>query len=174
MMLVVAGCGSDGGGLDCTSVSSCGGDITGQWQWQGTCVMTPPCPGTTIDTSKASEVATFSGGKYSVSYSGTEQVSYPLSCFGGDGGAMISCEQIGQGKGNTCVKNATTCDCTIDLAQAFVFPTLDYTTSNGTISVTVGGGPPSTINYCVTGDTLRLGGTLPSNGSPAASEWKRL
>ena len=151
--LVLVGCGDDdGGSVDCSAITPCGGEVVGTWQFVGNCEGEDPfCPDLVVEsTPSASGSFTFeAGGTYTTmsTLNGTSRARIPGSCI--DGATMCSDLDF---EDQTCTGDiATACTCTTTYNNTQDSTSGTYTTS-GT-SITLDG---ETFPYCVSGNTLRL------------------
>jgi hypothetical protein len=161
MAVLGVGCGDDdGGGLDCSAFTACGGDPVGSWNILGVCLgpdpdFIPGCDGETATTNVSTTgTVTVTASNYmtSVTSSGTINLTVPGSCLPT---GVTSCEQL-NGADQTCTGNvASSCACTgtvdsTDMEEG------TYTTSGGMLTLMPTGGTPETLEYCVQGNTFRV------------------
>src|SRR5689334_4930185 len=77
--------------VDCSASTSCGGDPTGEWRFNGECLaMNLYCDQATVDLSDAQETLVFSSDHtYKATIGGTARISIPAMCSR-DGGPTLS------------------------------------------------------------------------------------
>lgn len=162
----LGGCGGDDDGdgdVSCTTFSACGGALEGDWKLEKWCDVElgfDECPGAELlSFPQPSGMVSFkSDGTYSSTFTvgpGTVRMKFPLSCFMG----VTSCDQLNQSGELTCTGNATDgCTCEQMVSAMTETETGTYMTSGNTITLTSSeaGSTPTTVEYCVSGSTLRV------------------
>jgi hypothetical protein len=158
----LAGCGGDddGGNLNCSDFSACGGNPVGEWTIVDACIDGAPqpdidgCP----EASAAFDDVVVSGtveiredGSYatSVNTMATLILTVPMSCLDG-----ATCAQLSEAAGVPCTAEGDACDCTSELDESDQ-ETGTWETSGSTISLTDSDDMVSESTYCVEGDVLK-------------------
>jgi hypothetical protein len=185
---------SDSGGVDagtpslpaCTGFNACGKSIVGTWKLPAKVLCgskgsaTPPPSSCSADNNLAdllqSGTLTFSAsGTWvsSMTFKGTETLTYPTSCLsGGATCADRAANNPDAGMVGSCVENTSgVCVCTYALDNMSIGGQGTYTTSGGTLSVV--GSDPSSMDYCVQGNTLSMYAVNSSTGDSATQVYER-
>jgi hypothetical protein len=170
------------GAVDCSSLTPCGGDVTGEWTIAGACVndhkdagssgpFGAGCPTATLSVGlDATGTLSFKADKtftFALDVKGSENIFVPATCFSG---LMITdCTAFGSAlSGNkdggsklTCTGDTTKgCTCSGgEIAPTMQNKTGTYSTSGNTLTA-VDNSPDAGTNdptpYCVSGNTLKL------------------
>jgi hypothetical protein len=171
----------------CTGFNACGGSIVGTWKLPAKVLCgsigsgTPPPSSCSANNNLAdllqSGALTFSdGGTWvsSMTFKGTETLTYPASCLtGGATCADRAANNPDAGMVGSCVENTSgVCVCTYTLDNMSIGGQGTYTTSGGTLSVV--GSDPSSMDYCVQGNTLSMYAVNSSTGDSATQVYERL
>ena len=170
----------------CAGFNACGGSIVGTWKLPGKVLCgsagsgTHPPSSCTASNNLAdmtqSGTLTFSdSGTWvsAITFNGTETVTYPASCL--DGGATCADRAAttpDAGMVGSCVENTSgLCVCTYTLDNMTLGGQGTYTTAGGRLSVV--GSDPSSMNYCVQGNTLSWYAVNSSTGDEATQVYER-
>jgi hypothetical protein len=164
---------SSGSHASCTAVAPCGGNLVGTWKLQDSCsssTSTVSC-GTnhTAFSENLNGTITFNSDMtYALSSGGDETITLtiPLSCFTNTGTTTdLACTGVRSGPSSlpgpgTCTVSGSNCDCHMDEPLPNVTESGTYGLSGSMITTTPsnGDGTNSTVGYCVSGDTLSIGG----------------
>jgi hypothetical protein len=160
-------CGGDGG--SCGMVSSCGGDIVGDWRITSSCIKSMDtlgadfsCPtGTVTSSATATGTASYrTDMTYTVSFTltGTDSVVIPASCLS----AGTTCDQVNQVffrgllPDLRCSSASGGCNCSLVIPATPLTETGTYATTGGALTTTPSSGTPDTGGYCVKGNQLDL------------------
>lgn len=181
-----SGGGESGGsvGLSCDITPvPCGGDPSGSWQIQKSCLLnlvgTASCSGLTLDGSGLMQTGSIN---YAAdkTYSSTSALTgvlkafYPTACITG-----LTCPSLAQalssasmpGYGMFDCANDTSggggCLCTSVVSTQAVVETGSYSTSGNVLTQTRSGGGSIAVEYCVQGRTLTAASRSPSTGKVA-------
>ena len=169
----------------CTGFNACGGSLVGTWKLPGKVLCGSAGSGTTTPLSCPSSVSwrdrqeggthTFSdSGTYvsSVTFKGTETLTYPASCLGSTTCAgLTALTPVDAGVVGSCLSdNAGGCVCTY-IMDTSTNGQGSYTTSGGRLSVT--GSTPAAMDYCVQGNILSMFAVNSSSGDEATQEYER-
>lgn len=165
-----AGDGGGGGVCDVPS-TACGGDISGDWQLTDLCTKVPigplagitnACPGATLTTDVSpTGTATFNGAPamdYMVAFDimATVSLELPASCLGSDAGVPSTCDAL-EGGDITCTGDMDTgCSCSGTFTMGFTDSGTYTTTAGGDLTLDSMTDGPSSSQYCVDGDSLRI------------------
>jgi hypothetical protein len=165
-MTVLSGCGGSGG--TCCTSAPCGGDIVATWTIKSTCLTTTDspgafgfqiCPGATLPGNiKIAGTVTYNSDlTYVLNTTGSETVTFPVSCLTMQGQTMTCAQLSANSVARTCT-GTSSCTCTTLLPQApSTERTGTYTTTPaGVVTETPTGNTPSQSDYCVKGTTLTL------------------
>jgi hypothetical protein len=166
----------------CGAFTPCGGSLVGTWKSTGFCSdITSATSGSctmTMDTSNFHPSGTFtfsSDGTYSSvgTVSGTLNVNYTQGCFSGM--TTMSCPGLSSAASSTdagvtlnCTSGtAGDCQCTETLPGTTTTEQGTYTTSGASLATTQTSSTstPSTSDYCVQGNTLKLRTTSSNTGA---------
>jgi hypothetical protein len=159
---VLAGCGGDddGGSLDCSEFSACGGDPVGEWSIIDACFDDLPmpeldnCPEATAsveDVVVTGSVNVRDDGSYSsmTESSATIVIHVPMDCLQG-----ASCADLAQAAGVPCSDDGDSCKCqddTEDRSQE----TGSWERDGSTLTLTDSEGNVDEADFCVQGDVLK-------------------
>jgi hypothetical protein len=170
----------------CTGFSACGGSIVGTWKLPGKVLCgsagsgTPPASNcyaaNNLGDLLQSGTLTFStDGTWvsSMTFAGTETLTYSASCLsGGTTCAERGANVTDAGMVGSCVENASgVCVCTYTLDKMSLSGHGTYTTSAGRLSVV--GSDPSSMDYCIQGNTLSMFAVNSSTGDSATQLYER-
>lgn len=158
----LAGCGGDddGGSLDCSEFSACGGNPVGDWSIVDACFDNLPepdienCPEATAsidDVVVTGTVEIRDNGSYATmtNTSATVAVSVPADCLNG-----ATCAQLSQAAGIPCTDNGDGCDCEDELDDSSQ-ETGTWEADGSTITLTDSEGVSDDAEFCVQGDVLK-------------------
>ncbi len=159
---VLAGCGGDddGGSLDCSEFSACGGNPVGEWTIIDACFDQLPmpeidnCPDATSsveDVVVTGSVTVRDDGSYAtqVDSSGTVTITVPMDCLDG-----ATCAQLSQAAGVPCSENGDACDCQDEVSDQGQ-ETGTWEANGSTLTLTDSDGNVDDADYCVQGDVLK-------------------
>jgi hypothetical protein len=168
--------------------SPCGGDVVGTWRSDPKCKPMPPtqvagnpCPGETFALDGVATTATWTFAADQtftilISAEGQATINTPLECLVDENGRPVPCTGAGAGSraagrllytggvagSPMCKDQPTECDCTVPYLPAPFVVSGTYTTSGTTMTLTLPGGLVNVpADFCVSGDTLDLGGQSP-------------
>ena len=170
----------------CTGFNACGGSIVGTWKLPGKVLCgsagagtQPPSSCTAqnnlADLSQGGTLSFSDSGTWvsSMTFNGTETVTYPASCL--SGGATCAdrvASNPDAGMVGSCVENASgVCVCSYTMDNMSLSGQGTYTTSSGRLSVI--GSDPSSMDYCVQGNTLTMFAVNSSTGDQATQVYER-
>ncbi len=148
----------------CPGDTACGGDPTGSWRYAGGCFVDPStdlreqCPGYTVVSGTGTVIGTLSldGARVAqdLTVAGSLVLDFPSSCA--PGGCSVLGLQLAEAAGTpgSCEAMGGGCRCDVTVAQSIDWSGA-YTISGGAITVEDG----TTLDFCVSGDTLRYAQT---------------
>ncbi|XXX77589.1 hypothetical protein WMF30_02275 [Sorangium sp. So ce134] len=188
-LLALSACGDDDGsnegGAACGEVAACGGDPTGSWTIEGTCLdasmfeeLANGC-GAEIDVSGLDMVGTAefrSDSTYATTSTmeGPLKIVYPPSCLTMEG-ATLTCAQLdaviqqltaeedAPFASASCAAAGSGCACTLVLEETTTAGAGTWSVSGSTITVQADGQEPEELPFCVEGSSL----TMASQGEAA-------
>lgn len=184
--LSLAACGGAGGGGEtCASWTPCGGDVVGRWSIADTCSVDtrdPSCPGATGSLSGFRVEGTYefaAGGTYSatVTTQGSASISVPVTCLSGSG-VTITCADLnmvymsgaadpaGPVASASCLTVRGACTCVVGFRPVPVTVQGTFSTSGNRLTTTQVGREPQVGDYCVAGNQMTLGQTMPVSPMP--------
>jgi hypothetical protein len=149
----------------CTEFVACGGDVTGRWEVTHVCVtdqpqsLIPECAESTTELSglRMSGQASYTanGFEKDISASFDAEITVPLACLGG-----LDCSDFGRQASSSsvtfsCRQRSGACGCRIQARDVSEFERGTYTTAGSVITTRSKDGP-SSDEYCVTGDVMRM------------------
>lgn len=160
--------GGDGGANVCTTSSSCGGDVSGTWTVQTSCLsivgtLSADCRDGRIVDGQGSYTGTVTykaDGTYSghLIQSGASTTTIPASCRS-LGNTTLTCDQLttssAPGAMVTC-QGTSECTCTLTLTNKDASETGTYTIAEGVLTETSSKGTVTRSHYCITGTSLTL------------------
>jgi hypothetical protein len=170
----------------CTGFNACGGSIVGTWKLpakvlcgsagSATAVPSSCSPNNNLADLLQSGTLTFTDSGTWISsmiFKGTETLTYPASCLGGGATCADRAANLPDaGMVGSCVENTSgLCVCTYDLDNTPISGQGTYTTSGGRLSVV--GSDPSSMDYCVQGNTLSMYAVNSSTGDSATQVYQR-
>ncbi|WP_437571046.1 hypothetical protein [Sorangium sp. So ce542] len=181
-LLSLSACGddggdSDGGGAACGEFAACGGDPTGTWTIEETCLdastfaeLTESCDAE-IDASGVAMVGTaeFRADSTYVTTStlqGPMKIVYPPSCLTMEG-VTITCEQLDASlqevvrdgallASASCVAAGQGCACTLVLAGSTTTGEGTWSVSGTSLTMAPDGQEPDEVPFCVEGSSLTM------------------
>lgn len=167
------GCGSDSNGSNgsamCTSVTGCGGTITGTWTISSICVqqsdsaITETCGSVSIHSGAGTATGTLTfnaDGTQSQSFTAVieESAVFPTSCVGSAAACTQSEAAVNAQSGASdahCTYSSAGCTCAFKVTQA-VTDGGTYQISGNSVTFQNTGETPETDPYCVSGNKLSL------------------
>jgi len=169
----------------CSGFNACGGSLVGTWKLPGKVLCGSAGPGTTTPLSCPSSVnwaerqesgtlSFFDNGTYasSITFHGTEALTYPASCLGTTTCAELTAlTPVDAGVVGSCTKDdAGGCVCNY-IMDTSTNGQGTYTTSGGRLSVS--GSDPASMDYCVQGNILSMFAVNSVSGDQATQEYER-
>jgi len=170
----------------CTGFNACGGSIVGTWKLPGKVLCGSAGSGTQLPSSctarnnlaellQSGTLAFSDSGTWvsSMTFDGTETLTYPASCLsGGATCASRGSNSADAGMVGSCAENTSgACVCTYTLDNMTMVGQGTYTTSGGRLSVV--GSDPSSMDYCVQGNTLTMYAINSTTGDQATQVYER-
>lgn len=163
LVLVLGACGGDddGGSLDCSEYTACGGDPVGEWTFVDSCFDGDPgspieeCPEATSEISNVVVTGTASiqdNGSYSITteFNGDVVLVVPLDCLGG-----ATCADLSEAAEVTCTEDGDACNCMDELSESSQ-ETGTWEVDGNTFTTTAAGEAPQDASFCVEGDVVKL------------------